>query len=261
MTVTNNLFRTTLYSGILNLSGHEIDRIVELGHVCDTEKAQTSVWFLIKAAFTPFKSNRLQTLVEWWKQFGGAQAISQEFLATVTCELEPEYSTTSITEMVKRFQRNGFHDLPLIYKLLLLFIPIRASELYFTPTLERLHIITLQCLSIPTTLFLLCYVAFATWPRLVMLKLSDEEWRLYDGLSHMEARTMGRTKGGRLALVPDGTLVGDIIAVCKGGRVPLVLRSASTRESFQIVGESYVYGVMDGKEGFDESERRRFAIV
>lgn len=165
-------------------------------------------------------------------------------------------------ELIRRFQRRGFYDLPILLKLVWTLVLIRASGLYFEPTLERLHIITLQCLAIPTGLFLAAYVGFAMWPRLVMFKLSEWERKFYDnGLTHMEGRIMARTKKGRLALVPDGARIGDLIAVCKGARVPLVLRNASTGGGFEIVGESYVHRVMDGKEGYDENQCSRLAIV
>ncbi|OQO14644.1 hypothetical protein B0A48_00025 [Cryoendolithus antarcticus] len=43
---------------------------------------------------------------------------------------------------------------------------------------------------------------------------------------------------------------GDLIVVCKGGRVPLCLRPAD-QVTFTLMGEAYVHGVMNG-EAFDE---------
>lgn len=82
-----------------------------------------------------------------------------------------------------------------------------------------------------------------------------------DGLARIEARTMARTQKGRLALVPDGSRIRDIVTVCKGIRMPLVLRNTSTSDRSQIFGESYVYGVMNGKKAYDENQCRRLTIV
>nr|OQO30712.1 hypothetical protein B0A51_01836 [Rachicladosporium sp. CCFEE 5018] len=69
-------------------------------------------------------------------------------------------------------------------------------------------------------------------------------------LDHVYNRRMGRTAKGRLALLPRSAGVGDLIVVCKGGRVPLCLRPAD-QVTFTLMGEAYVHGVMNG-EAFDE---------
>lgn len=55
-----------------------------------------------------------------------------------------------------------------------------------------------------------------------------------------------------VAIVPQGTQVGDVVVVPLGARTPWVLRpsdvpTASTRDQFQFVGEAYVHGLMDGE--------------
>ncbi|CZR59939.1 uncharacterized protein PAC_09834 [Phialocephala subalpina] len=260
----SSLLRSDLRTHILYLSGNLIDEITEIGQACNTEKAQASAWFCFKTMFNFAGSHRLETFVNWWTQFDGKgnESVSQEFLATVTCGRDSMHNTTTIMELIGRFQQSGFRDLNMFFKLAWALIPIRASELYFRPTLERLHIITLQCLSLPITLFLATYLCFAIWPRLVMFKLRQQEEDFYDnGLAHMEGRTVARTEKGRLALVPDGTRHGDLVAICKGGRVPLILRNASSKGRFQIVGEGYVHGAMDVGEGYDEDRCMKLAIV
>jgi len=224
--------------------------------------AQVSAWLCFKNIFNFAGSHLLETLVNWWTQFGRNLSVLQEFLATIKCGQGTKYNTDSIIELIRRFQQRGFHDLPIVLKLGWTFIPIRASELYFKPTLERLHIVTLQCLAITATLFLASYVCFAIRPRLVMFKLSQQEDDFYNNiLAHMEGRSMVRTENGKPALVPGGARIGDLMAICKGGRVPLVLRNAASRGRFQIVGEGYVHGDMDVKEGYDEDKCMKLAIV
>nr|OQO22671.1 hypothetical protein B0A51_16499 [Rachicladosporium sp. CCFEE 5018] len=79
-------------------------------------------------------------------------------------------------------------------------------------------------------------------------------WQIYgkfgDVLDHAYNRRTGRTAQGRLALLPRSAAVGDLVAVCKGGRVPLCLRPTDEL-AFTLIGEAYVHGVMDG-EAFDE---------
>ncbi|KAH8755807.1 heterokaryon incompatibility protein-domain-containing protein [Diaporthe sp. PMI_573] len=63
------------------------------------------------------------------------------------------------------------------------------------------------------------------------------------------------TENGRMGLAPSWCKVGDAIAIMAGGIVPIVLRPAgevSGQEGaaipvFEVVGEAYVHGVMDGQ--------------
>jgi hypothetical protein len=59
------------------------------------------------------------------------------------------------------------------------------------------------------------------------------------------------THGGRMGLVPDGTLVGDTVGVFLGAEVPFVLRKASSfsrkHRRVQLVSECYIHGLMDGE--------------
>ena len=63
-----------------------------------------------------------------------------------------------------------------------------------------------------------------------------------------DGRRLVRTAKGYLGLVPREARTGDMIAILKGGRVPFVLRSRGG--SWQLIGASYVHGVMHG-EAFD----------
>ena len=65
------------------------------------------------------------------------------------------------------------------------------------------------------------------------------------------ARTLGRrmvvTQKGYLGLAPDLAEEGDCVVLVKGGRVPLVLRRIDKGERWELVGDSYVYGIMHGE--------------
>jgi hypothetical protein len=62
----------------------------------------------------------------------------------------------------------------------------------------------------------------------------------------MGHRRMIRTAGGFIGLAPRLAMEGDHIAICKGGKVPLVLR-AKDEKTWELIGDSYIHGVMDGR--------------
>lgn len=61
--------------------------------------------------------------------------------------------------------------------------------------------------------------------------------------------------GGYMGLVPAGTKVGNVIAIIQGAQTPFVLRPLGqvvseelpTRIVYELVGECYVHGMMDGE--------------
>ena len=72
-------------------------------------------------------------------------------------------------------------------------------------------------------------------------------------MNNLGYRRMLKTDSGLLGLAPRCTQVGDFLAICKGGKVPLVIRPKvrATQGSVEIlewelIGESYVHGAMDG---------------
>jgi hypothetical protein len=58
-------------------------------------------------------------------------------------------------------------------------------------------------------------------------------------------RSLAITEDGYFALVPHLTQVGDQIGLFEGGKVPLVIRQQG--EHWQLVGDSYVHGIMRGR--------------
>ncbi|KAH6644550.1 heterokaryon incompatibility protein-domain-containing protein [Boeremia exigua] len=59
-------------------------------------------------------------------------------------------------------------------------------------------------------------------------------------------RRFAVTKKGRLAWCPNTCQVGDAISVLAGGTVPIVLRECGNK-TYQVVGDAYVHGIMDGE--------------
>jgi hypothetical protein len=71
-------------------------------------------------------------------------------------------------------------------------------------------------------------------------------------------RRLGRTSRGYLALLPADTIVGDSVVLCEGGQTPLILRSNGW--AFDLVGDSYVHGMMKG-ELFRPLESKTISIA
>jgi hypothetical protein len=56
------------------------------------------------------------------------------------------------------------------------------------------------------------------------------------------------TSAGYFAMVPEKTLVGDIVCIIYGGEIPLVLREDSIdagNKKYQLIGPAYIHGFMD----------------
>ncbi|KAH6676780.1 heterokaryon incompatibility protein-domain-containing protein [Halenospora varia] len=75
----------------------------------------------------------------------------------------------------------------------------------------------------------------------------NPEKKQYNTMAY--GRRMARTEKGFLALVPSNAEMGDSITLCKGGQTPLVLRGQ--KKCWELIGDSYVHGIMNG-EAFNE---------
>lgn len=59
------------------------------------------------------------------------------------------------------------------------------------------------------------------------------------------------TDNGFLGMVPDYFQDGDVVVIFLGGRIPHIIRRGES-DFYELVGESYVHGIMQGK--FMESQ-------
>jgi hypothetical protein len=71
-------------------------------------------------------------------------------------------------------------------------------------------------------------------------------------------KTLYNTERGYLSLASIQVLSGDEIWLVRGCRTPVILRKASGREGYVILGQAYVHGIMNG-EALTEEVKRRFA--
>ena len=70
--------------------------------------------------------------------------------------------------------------------------------------------------------------------------------------SHTANRRLIRTEKGYIGLAGMMVRKGDVIILCKGGKLPLVVRRENNK-SYKLIADCYVHGVMSG-EAFRERE-------
>jgi Heterokaryon incompatibility protein (HET) len=83
----------------------------------------------------------------------------------------------------------------------------------------------------------------AVWLQVFQDAAGKSEQRQYTTMAY--GRRLGKTSNGYLALLPADTRVGDSVVLCEGGQTPLILRSNGS--AFELVGDSYVHGMMNGE--------------
>ncbi|KAK4966502.1 hypothetical protein LTR42_011667 [Elasticomyces elasticus] len=75
----------------------------------------------------------------------------------------------------------------------------------------------------------------------------SETTRYRLAMTRLHRRRLAWTRQGLIGLMPADAEVGDVVSIVLGAKAPLLLRPRSKDGAYQIVGESYVYGVMDGE--------------
>ncbi|KAI1748690.1 heterokaryon incompatibility protein-domain-containing protein [Xylaria castorea] len=73
-------------------------------------------------------------------------------------------------------------------------------------------------------------------------------------------RRLARTEKGYLAIVPSQSAVGDQILLFEGGKMPFVARSIPNKNGYELIGPSYVHGIMYG-EAWDHASTQDIAVV
>lgn len=100
-------------------------------------------------------------------------------------------------------------------------------------------------------------------PRKIQKKYKEYRERIHNTCKN---RALFVTKRGYIGLGPWNADVGDSVCVLYGGATPFLLRKAADSDTFTLVGESYVYGIMNGEAlRADEetlgTQKRTFRIV
>ena len=96
------------------------------------------------------------------------------------------------------------------------------------------------------------YIAWRTTQAMLQPSMNAPEWLLkenfrqsFDG--HNGDKIFGRTKEGYAGMFPWKAQVGDEIYILFGGDFPFVLRRLKERQHFQLVGQCYIHGIMEGE--------------
>jgi hypothetical protein len=79
---------------------------------------------------------------------------------------------------------------------------------------------------------------------------TGDEWLYFHATMAARGRVLMLTSGGYIGLVPYGTREGDTIGILLGGGAPVVLRLAGCDLhglQYELIGEAYVHGWMDGE--------------
>ncbi|KAF2029049.1 hypothetical protein EK21DRAFT_90109 [Setomelanomma holmii] len=80
-----------------------------------------------------------------------------------------------------------------------------------------------------------------------------------------KARRLLVTDGGYVGVAPCRAREGDLVAILYGCSIPLILRRTGDREAWQVIGEAYVHGFMNGEVAElirrGKKETHRFRLV
>ncbi|KAF2036600.1 hypothetical protein EK21DRAFT_83553 [Setomelanomma holmii] len=60
-------------------------------------------------------------------------------------------------------------------------------------------------------------------------------------------RKFGVTETGFMCMLPRTAVAGDVVCILYGAKVPMILRKMPSAETYQLVGEAYVHGIMEGQ--------------
>jgi hypothetical protein len=70
------------------------------------------------------------------------------------------------------------------------------------------------------------------------------------------------TENGYVGVGPAGMLPGDVVSIFFGAHVPYVIRQESGNPlRFSLVGDAYVYGIMDGEFMTTEYSKEAFELI
>lgn len=86
-----------------------------------------------------------------------------------------------------------------------------------------------------------------------------------NNLVKLQYRRIGQSDNFLLALLPGDTKLGDLICVFSGADVPFIVRRLPHSDFYQLIGECYVHGLMDGEVmtalGKGEVKEKTFTLI
>lgn len=102
-------------------------------------------------------------------------------------------------------------------------------------------------------------VASITKDNEALMTLRQNEWD-YQMTLFIDKRRLFLTKDGLLCLGPELAQSGDEVWIVRGSRVPVLLRKNMDGNGYNLIGETYVHGVMYG-EAVTKEFQQQFALV
>jgi hypothetical protein len=78
-------------------------------------------------------------------------------------------------------------------------------------------------------------------------------------MEHLHNRKPFISSEGYVGLVPAHSRPGDIVCIIFGADVPFILRNVGEGE-YQLIGEAYVFGIMDGEFVKGDSREEIFCL-
>ena len=98
-----------------------------------------------------------------------------------------------------------------------------------------------------------CMIAqYMNWPSVIKFVLPNPETAFISLAVAVQDRRMMRSEMGYIGVVQKGTRNGDYVALCKGGKVPLIIRQRNDGPEWELVGDAYIHGMMQGEEWVEE---------
>jgi hypothetical protein len=222
--------------------GGAVDRIEREGNICNTKKAHRSLWFRVKGLTGLWQSHRLESLDRWAKQFYVNDSMFwDDFIATATCGFRSNDYDRCIERALTDFRSHHILQLNWMLKCVYVFLCLRIVQAVLWPRPGLWWWVVLNWVAVFLTLVVAVNLSYRAFPNFYEL----------DELQKSEFRKMVSLTSGRLALVPALSRRGDVVAICRRGVVPLVLRPLEAdlpdhllASSFVVVGECYVHGEM-----------------
>jgi hypothetical protein len=92
----------------------------------------------------------------------------------------------------------------------------------------------------------------------VQILLCRESFYCIYRVSPIYSRKLVVTEGGAVGFRPKSAQEGDVVAVLHGCRTPVILRPCEDDGTFQLLGDSYFYG-LEG-EVVDGAFKKRFEL-
>ena len=214
---------------IIGLSGLFIDTIEECGQIDQSPEITEGFVGAFRFAVglrLKYLNWKYVALLHTWRPYPNGKPREEAFWRTLIAghPLDPQPSWVAIRNQYRAWSRNFFS-----YAILRAWLPdiLLVPLLYLRVILSGLRTVFALCCFLP------CY------------NRNHKSEAFQALLTCLSKRVIIRTGKGYIGLAPENTQTGDMIVLLEGGKLPFILRQ--TGSHWSIVGDSYIYGIMDGE--------------